>query len=175
MVFFSFGITITNMVKQNVSAKTVQSRNFLTYLSVVKGSVNSRAFQQQWADVDGKVINIAKKGDVSCGFFVSFVLVGFRYISEIHATVSGVVRDLEKSGWKKILVPREGAIILWEQIEGKSGMHSHIGFWINSRKAISNSSAFGVPKIHHPTFGRKNGRPVRKISAIYWKKGIEKD
>lgn len=149
-------------------------KNFLSYLSMIKGSVGSHAYREQWALVDGQLQNIAQPGDVSCGFFVSFILVGFNYISDIHATVSGVVRDLEHSGWKKILKPKEGAIIVWEELVGETGLHGHIGFWLNDRESVSFSSLTGAPKIHHPTYGTLKGNPRRKIIAIYWKKGIEK-
>lgn len=154
--------------------KKVVPRNFLTYLSMIKGSVGSHAYREQWAIVNGKKTNIAGAGDTSCGFFVSFILVGFKYISDIHATVSGVERDLELSGWKKISKPKEGAVIVWEGLLGKTGVHTHIGFWLNEKQTISNSSSLGCPKIHHPTYGTKNGMPKRKIIAIYWKKGLEK-
>lgn len=159
---------------KKTSPKKVIPKNFLSYLSMIEGSVGSHAYQKQWAEVDGKLTNIAAEGDVSCGFFVSFMLVGFKLISDIHATVSGVVRDLEQSGWKKVSEPKAGAVLVWEEVEGKTGAHAHIGFWLDEARAVSNSSTRGTPKIHHPTYGMRNGKPKRKIVTIYWKKGLEK-
>jgi hypothetical protein len=162
--------------------KKVTPTTYLTYLSVIEGSVDSKAYLNQWAMVNGKKTDIAKNGSVSCAFFVSFILFGFGYtnadvgfISGIHATVTGLVRKLESSGWKKIIKPRAGAVIVWETAMHPTGPHAHIGFWIDSNTAVSNHPKKGIPKAHHPTFGvKKNGEPQRKIVAYYCLNGIEK-
>lgn len=155
--------------------KAVVPKNYKTYLSMVHGSSDSRAYLHQWASVGGKMTDIANSGSVSCAFFVSFILSGFGYIRGVHATVTGLIKKLEKSGWVKIRTPRPGAVIVWETAMHPSGAHAHIGFWLDKDTAISNHPQKGIPKVHHPTFGiKKDGTPVRKIVAYYWQKGIEK-
>ncbi len=150
-------------------------RNYSTYLSLIVGMVDSRAFLRQWADIDGKRTDISRRGAVSCAFFVSFVLSGFGYIAGIHATVSGLERKLLASGWKKIGSPRTGSVIVWETAMHPSGPHAHVGFWISEKVAISNHPTLRVPKRHHPTFGKtKAGNPRRRIVAVYWKPGIDR-
>lgn len=155
--------------------KNITVKNYFTYLSMIEGSVNSRAYLHQWARVGKTMTDIANNGGVSCAFFVSFILSGFGYISGIHATVSGLVRKLESSGFEKVRTPKKGAIIVWETKQQPTGPHAHIGFWLSNTEAISNHPQKGVPKVHHPTFGvNKFGEPKRKIVAFYYKKGLEK-
>lgn len=155
--------------------KTVTPRNFRTYLSLIEGSVDSRAYLHQWALVDRKMTDIANGGGVSCAFFVSFILSGFGYIRGIHSTVTGLTKKLESSGWEKVRKPRAGAVIVWETAMHPTGSHAHIGFWLDEHTAVSNHPTKGVPKRHHPTFGvKKDGAPSRKIVAYYWLKGLEK-
>lgn len=87
----------------------------------------------------------------------------------MHATVTGTVTDLEKSGWFKIKEPRLGAILVWEAKKFESGnIHKHIGFYMDKDRAISNRYEKRQPLKHHWTFGTKNGQPVRKIEKIFW-------
>ena len=91
-------------------------------------------------------------------------------IPELHTTVKGTVKAMEKVGWRPIKKPRVGSIIVWgPKTFKKSGeTHGHIGFFIGNKKAISNSSKKRSPAIHHWTYGTKQGQPTRKIEAIYW-------
>lgn len=155
--------------------KKITPKHYATYLSMIEGSVNSRAYLHQWALIGKTMTDIADNGGVSCAFFVSFILSGFGYITGIHSTVSGLVRKLESSGFKKVRIPKKGAIIVWETKQQPSGPHAHIGFWLSPEIAISNHPTQGLPKAHHPTFGvDKFGEPKRKIIGYYFKKGLEK-
>ena len=155
--------------------KHVVAKNYMTYLSMIEGSVDSRAYLHQWALVDGKRIDIANGGGVSCAFFVSFILSGFGYINGVHATVVGLEKKLLASGWKKVRTPRKGAVVVWESALHPTGPHAHVGFWLDERTAVSNHPVIGVPKKHHLTFGeKKDGSPKRGIVAVYWKDGLEK-
>ena len=152
---------------------------YKTYLAVIKNSVGTKTFRSCYARVGGKnnyiVRDVTEKGNLSCAFFVSSILVIFKLIKEIHLTVAGTIRDLELSGWEKIKKPKIGSVLIWEPVDfGGGGIHKHNGFYIGNNKAISNSAKLGYPVIHHWTFGNKNGQPGRKIIAIYWHKKLEK-
>jgi|SRR3989344_5994253 len=149
---------------------------FDTYIAVVKNSVGSKMFRNFYAKVSGKKADIMKDGDVSCAWFASSLLYLFKLIKEPHATVDGTMRDLGQSGWKKIMKPKIGSIIVWKKIDfGKNDFHKHIGFYIGNNKAISTSSfKKGQPTIHHWTYGIKNNKPGRNIETIYWNKKLDK-
>lgn len=135
-----------------------------TYLAVIKNSVGSNLFRSLYAKVNGKRTDITGNGDLSCAFYVSSILLLFRFIKERHATVDSTVKDLEESGWKKIKKPKIGSIIVWEKIDfGNNNLHKHIGFFIGNNRAVSNSYKLGYPARHHFTFGGK-----RKIELILW-------
>jgi len=138
----------------------IEPLNFKTYLSFIKNSANSKSFQSLFAQVDGLEKDITKKGKLSCAFFTSSVLKIFSQIKNLHATVSGIIKDLEKSGWKEIKIPQKGSILIWESKNG----HRHIGFYLGNNKAISNNSQKRTPQIHHYTFNNK-----RKIESIFHK------
>ncbi len=157
---------------------------FDTYIAVIKNSVGSKIFRNFYAEVDGKKIDITKNGNLSCAWFVSSLLYLFKLTKDVHATVDGMIRDLQQSGWKKISPkgeyasgekrPKIGSILVWEKIDfGNKDFHKHIGFYIGNNKAIStNSFKKGRPVIHHWTYGIKRNKSVRKIEAIFWNKKI---
>jgi len=144
------------------------------YLAAIRGSVNSRLFQSVFLRENGELKDVTEKGVLSCANFVSWVLYHFNLIKEPHISVSGLVKDMEGSGWKKIKRPRVGAVIAWEHsMEHGDEPHRHIGFYIGSQKAISNSTKKRVPHMHHWTFGKRGQKPKRKIEAIYWHKKLD--
>jgi len=98
----------------------------------------------------------------------------FGLIKMPHATVNGTIKDLKKSGWKQIKKPKIGSVLTWEEMKLNGSINKHIGFYIGNGKAISNNYKSGTPIIHHWTFGRKNGKPIRKIEAIFWNKKLIK-
>lgn len=135
-----------------------------TYIAVIKNSVGSNLFRSLYAKVNGKRTDILRNGELSCAFYVSSILLLFKFIKEGHATVDSTIRDLKKSGWKKIKKIKIGSIIIWGKIDfGNKDSHKHIGFFIGGNKAVSNISELGYPGEHHYTFGRK-----RKIEFILW-------
>lgn len=140
-----------------------------SYIAMVKGSVGTRMFQTVMARVNGQKRDILRQGTLSCGYFTSAVLLLFGLIKEIHTTVAGTLRDMQGSGWRRIRKPRIGCIILWEPIRYADGaMHAHLGFFLGGAKAVSTSSSRRTPILHHWTYGRRSGRPVRKIEAFFW-------
>ncbi len=119
-----------------------------TYEAVIRGSIGTRMFRSSYARVNKKAVDITRKGELSCAFFVSSVLLMFGMIKEQHATVAGTVRDLESSGWKKVSRPVVGDVIVWAPRTKGPKAHGHIGFFVGSGKAISNNSKSGVPTQH---------------------------
>lgn len=146
---------------------------FETYLALVKNSVGAKTFRNSYAKVGGKKKDILENGGLSCAFFVSSILVICDLIREIHATVGGTAKDLEKSGWVKIGKPEIGSVIVWEAVDFGRGEHKHIGFYVGDGKAISNHHKKGFPVVHHWTFGEKNGKERRKVEAIYWNERLK--
>ena len=141
---------------------------FRSYLAVIKNSVNSKLFKNFYARINGKKKDIMQDGELSCSFFTSSILIIFQLVKKPHATVKGIVKDMEKSGWKKIKKPKVGSVIVWESVDSENGdIHKHIGFYIGVNQVISNSSKKRHPVRHHWTFNDK-----RKIEAIYWNKKL---
>ena len=158
-------------VSQEPSKIKVIPLFYKTYLTVIKNSLGSSLFRNFYAKVNGRETDITENGNLSCAFFVSTLLVTFGLIERVHATVKGTVKDLKKSGWRTIKNPRKGSVLVWEAEKEEDGKrYEHIGFYVGGRMAISNSSKIGKPVLHHWTFGVKNGAPVRKIKAIFWRK-----
>lgn len=161
---------------------------FETYLALVKNSAGAKTFRNSYAEVGppatpvsglarragGKKKDILENGGLSCAFFVSSILIICGLIKDIHATVGGTQKDMEKSGWIKIRKPKIGSVIVWEAVEfsKQSGAHKHIGFYVGKNKAISNHHKKGFPVVHHWTFGEKNGKEGRRVEAVYWNKKL---
>jgi len=142
-----------------------------SYIKMIKNSVGSKMFRNLYLEINGKKIDATQNGKYSCAFFVSNVLLIWGLISEGHASVLSTIRDMEKSGWKKIAPDRAkaGDVIVWDKEKSSdksyyySREHYHNGFYIGGQKAISNSSnGKGVPIIHHWTYNNR-----RNIVAIY--------
>lgn len=137
---------------------------FKTYLAMILNSPGTKIFKHSYARINQKTQDILNNGHISCSFFVSSILLIHGLISEIHVTVTGTLKDLKKSGWKKISKPRIGCLIVWNKVDfGNNNLHAHIGFYIGNNQAISNSSKKGVPVIHNLTFNNK-----RKIELLLW-------
>lgn len=136
---------------------------------LLNASQKSKLFQHVLVEKSGKEFDILKNGKLSCAFFVSFILHHLKLIQEPHATVSGTVRDLEASGWQQVKDAQPGCVIVWEATRDheKDMLHEHIGFYLGKSRAISNSSSKRYPIKHHWTFGLKQGKPKRRIEAIY--------
>lgn len=144
-----------------------------TYLAIIKNSVGAKTWQNSWARQGEKRIDLVKGGDLSCAFFVSSILKLFNLITNIHVTVGGAIVDLEKSGWRKTKSFKPGDIIVWGPKLGRDGQeHRHLGFCLGGDRAVSNSSKAKKIALHHVTYGKKKGRPVRAIEAIYTHKKL---
>jgi len=141
---------------------------FDTYINSIKESVDSSLFRTVFAEVDGKKENIVNKGQFACALYVSSVLLWFGLIKERHTGFSGLIEDMKDSDWYKIDEPKIGAIIHWEKKMKNGEENEHVGFYIGDDRAISNNGDVGAPVEHHYTYGETDGKPNRKIEAIYW-------
>ncbi|MBD3281189.1 hypothetical protein GF391_00395 [Candidatus Uhrbacteria bacterium] len=148
---------------------TVEVNLLKSYLKMIQNSIGSKMFRNLYATVDGKERDILEGGNLSCAFFVSVILHTFELIQIPHATVLGLLKDMEQSGWKKTRKLKTGDVVVWEDEDqtGDGVKHSHIGFYLGKDKAISNSTAKKSPIKHHFTFGTKAGKPKRKIIGTY--------
>lgn len=130
---------------------------------LVKNSLGLKFFRSLYF-FDGKnSVDILRSGELSCAFYISVILRILGLIKECHATVKGLIDDMEKSGWFKVNKLIKGAVVVWDK--NKNG-HYHIGFYLGKGKAVSNDSKKRVPRIHSSRY--KN----RKIIAIYFHKSL---
>lgn len=140
-----------------------------TLLALVEGSVGGRTWRHLYATTESGPIDLLEDGALACSYFVSSILLTAGLIKEMHATVAGCLKDLETFGWKETPRPKAGAIVVWEpQIEGDAS-HAHIGFYINERTAISNSTHRRSPRRHALSF-----RGRRAVTGFWTHPDIDK-
>ncbi len=131
-----------------------------SYISMIKNSIWTKMFRNNFFEIDWKNIDILKNWSDSCAYFVSSVLKIFALIENIHVTVDGTVKDIlkywwEEYKWKEIPI---WAILVWEV----NHWHKHIWFYVWNNKSISNSSSKkGIVK-HSRDYNSK-----RNIEKIY--------
>jgi hypothetical protein len=128
-------------------------------LSRLRGAVGTDMFRHLYVQTPKGVVDITDNGDDSCALFASHVLIGFKLVQEVHATVTSTLRDMEACGWKKIARPRLGCVVVWSVTEA-GGEHPHIGFYLGGSKAISNSSKKRSPQVH--------AYHVHEVRSLYW-------
>lgn len=143
-----------------------------TYLAAIQGSLGSTMCRNLFVRTAcGGMNDITQDGLLSCAYFVSWIQYHFKLIQEPHATIDGLLRDMDKSGWRVTrLHLHPGAILVWEpQAQaGSDELHRHVGFFmLDHNEAISHSDKERVPVRHHWTFGGTRARPTRKVQAIY--------
>jgi len=143
-----------------------------TYLSLIVNSVHSPMFRHMYAMVYGEYQDVMRGGELSCAYFVSFILTGFGLIKKTHATVSSTVKDLEESSWYPIPIDDVGAgdVIVWDEIVFGNEKHMHIGFAVSSTEAVSNNAELKTPQ-KHPIYHEING-VLRPIAAVYRSKKV---
>jgi len=136
-----------------------------SYLKMIRNSVGTKMFRNLYLAKGSRKIDATEDGNLSCAFFVSNLLLIWGLISEGHATIKGTVKDMGKNGWKKISEKEMGPgdIIVWKDKKAEKGkIHSHIGFFIGRKEAISHSDGVKAISSHHWTYDDK-----RKITVIY--------
>lgn len=132
-----------------------------SYISMIKNSIWTKMFRNNFFELDGKKIDIVKNWSDSCAYFVSSVLKVFGLIENIHATVDGTVKDIleywwEEYKWNKIQI---WTILVWEE----NKWHKHIWFYIGNDEAVSNSSSKKEVVKHSYNY---NGK--RSIEKMYF-------
>ncbi len=134
-----------------------------TYLTIIKNSLGSKMFRSAYFKKNNKIYDVTRGGALSCAFFVSAILYLMKLSTDIHMIVSGLEKDMKKSGWYPIQILKQGAVIIWEPNSKKKRSHSHIGFYWGHKVAISNSSKKKYPIKHNYTMGNQF-----HITKIYW-------
>lgn len=145
---------------------TIKPLRFETYIALIQNSLGTTMFRNVYALVNGKKKDILEDGELSCAYYVSSILRIHGLIGQIHTTVAGTIKDLEKSGWKHAKKPSLGSVLVWEPGAESNG-HGHIGFYLGNDVAVSNSSKKGLITKHHATYGNSTSGPKRPIVAIY--------
>ena len=144
-----------------------------SYLAMIKNSPGTRIFRNLYVSRPDGEIDVLKNGNLSCAIFVSSILYQWGLITDVHAGVESAVKDMLDLVWYKIKNPKPGCVIKWEPKLINGSSNKHLGFYLEKNKAISNRIEKGFPLLHHWTYGTKNGKPVRKVEAIYWNKKIK--
>lgn len=163
--------TIENISMEKRMPK-VEIDRLKTYLAIIKGSVGTEMFRTLLGTIDGMPADLTEDGLSSCAYFVSSILgmANFRLLNVSRATVSGLMKGLEKEDWVKENNPSiPGQVIIWEETRQLDGEpHMHAGFYLGGEDAISHVDSTRTPQKHHFTFGvNDDGTPVRKIIAVY--------
>ncbi len=136
-----------------------------TLLYRVRHAVGTSMFRRLYARVDGKTKDILKDGDKSCGVFATTMLISLGLCTFVHATVEGAIRDMESFGWKRIVIPQSGCVVVWRVTDVPGKEHLHIGFYVGNGQAVSNSSREGNP-CYHPL-------KAHHIHSLYWHPMLE--
>ena len=121
-------------------------------LHVIRGSQGTSMFARSvWEDADERAIDITGGEKRSCALHVSSLLTWFRFegrplCETRHATVKGLLADLERCGWTSVDAPDilPGGVIRWEMREGTE----HVGFYIGGSNAVSTCPIAGTPVFH---------------------------
>lgn len=150
-------------MEQNSEIKPL---TFDTYLAVIENSVGSYTFKNLYISVNGEKKDATEDGWLSCAFYASSILYLFKYITDMHATVSSTVKDLIGSGWIEISEPVIGSVIVWKSGENTNN-HRHIGFYVGDGLAISNDS-----QKKHPWKGDWKFNGKREVEMILWNPDI---
>lgn len=158
--------------KTQLGGKDVDKMEILqkgTYLSMIRNAAGTKMFRSLWGfNPRLGMKDLLDSGKKSCAVFVSSVLFLFGLVSSKRATVVSLEQDLIASGWRKILFPGPGDIIIWEPRMQGGHRNIHIGFFLGGNRAMSNDWKSCAVREHHWTYGtKKNGQPVRRITAVY--------
>ncbi len=137
----------------------ISCRDFLNAL--IKNSLGIKLFRNAYFKKNKKVEDICKNGKLSCAFYVSTLLKIVNLVENIHYTVKGTLKDMERSGWRESKILIAPCVVVWSKLNN----HYHLGFYVGDNKFVSNNSSKGIIKVH-PNF--KN----RKIVKIYCHKNL---
>jgi len=142
-----------------------------TYLKMIENSVGSRLFNSivvLYKDTGN--IEDASKGEHSCAFFSSGVLLLAGMLPRISTTVPFLQKQIEESDeWKAVEDIQEGDVLFWEEMTFPDRHENgHSGFVIGDDEAVSTSSENKEVVRHHITYGvDESGAPKRKIMKTF--------
>jgi len=130
---------------------TIQALHRKNYLKMIENSVGTNMFRNLYVvdTEEGREFDATDDGDKSCARFVTSVLALFGMIDRPHATVKTTIKKLEESpDWTTVKEPQSGDVVVWKR---------HIGFVVDEKHCISNSSKDRHPTKHAMTMddGRK--------------------
>ncbi|HLD81874.1 MAG TPA: NlpC/P60 family protein [Patescibacteria group bacterium] len=139
---------------------------FKTYMRTLENAPGTKIFRSVFVnDENGREYDVLRGGELSCAYFVSFVLRAFNLIDAPHSTVATTLARMKKAGWHAVSAheSRSGDVVVWEPVPSADGeTHAHIGFYLGNEIAVSNNSQTRVPAKHHMTFKGK-----RSITHIF--------
>lgn len=165
------------MHAKNTNRVTVEPLILKTYLAFIKRSIGSPMWQEFYASVNGKTIEVTRNGNVSCSWYVTAVLKVFSLIETVQITVHRALDEMQQSGWKRIPRPRLGCVVLWaaqpadpERMKKDKRVYHrltrHVGFYIGGGQTVTNDGR-GTKK---PQIKPLSYRP---IEAYYWHRKLE--
>ncbi len=123
------------------------------YRSFIENLLGSEAWRHLYVESNGEVIDITENGENSCAYMLSSVLIIFGLAQKAHATITSTVEDMKKYDWHEVQEPFYGCVVEWD---------GHIGFYIDDKNAISNSSKTKLVT-KHPLKMEDGRTPIR-----YW-------
>ena len=136
---------------------------FKTYLGVIRNSVGTGMFRNWYVKTPEQgEFDAMKDGEDSCAFYVSSLLKIFGKVTTIHGTVESTIKDLEKSGWQKVVEPQPGDVLVWETQKFADAQQRHIGFYIRDGRAVSTSWKKKIVVEHNQNFDNN-----RKIELVF--------
>ena len=140
---------------------------FDTYIANIENSIGTQMFRELYLYINGEKKEASQNGRWTCGVFISSILTMFNLINERHATMDGLFKDMQKTGWYKIKKPKIGAVLWWEVTKESEG-HEHAGFYVGNNEAISNSWLKKTPVKHKWLSGTTPQESKRLIKSIWW-------
>lgn len=138
-------------------------------LKNIKTKIGSKEYQKFY---DLNNVDILDSGKNSCAHFVTTILFEIDLIKKLHKTVNNTIEELKNSGWYEVKNLKPGAVLVWESTE-ESNNQKHIGFCLDDKNAISNSSFERVPIIHSLDMTSENSQKPRNIELILWNKKLD--
>jgi len=165
------------MHAKNTKNVTVEPLVLKTYLAFITRSVGSPIFQEFYARVNGKTLEVTRDGNVSCSWFVSAVLKVFNLIGTVQITVHRTLDEMERNGWKRISRPRRGCVVLWAAKPSDTAklkkyanayypMVKHLGFYIGDGMTVTNSG-------HETRKPKRYPLNYRRVEAYFWHRNLE--
>ncbi|HET7827436.1 MAG TPA: hypothetical protein VFK97_01040, partial [Candidatus Saccharimonadales bacterium] len=73
---------------------------FESYIQLIRNSVGANTWRNFYVKTPSQDrFDALEDGDKSCAFFVSSILLMFKKVDSVHATVQSTVEDMKNHGW----------------------------------------------------------------------------